>query len=163
MKYGKRIVNMICKLIESDDYTQREICKQVGINVDTFHDWRNNKPEFSEAIEKADKKRLEKFKAVARNSMMKKIGGYEFEEKHITMLPDSKGKPKIKEQKTIKKHVPPDSNLLMYVLNNTDPENFRHKEHREHTGKDGKDLIPDLSDEELLARINKITKPTGKD
>ena len=27
------------------------------------------------------------------------------------------------------------------------------------TGKDGKDLIPSLSDEELLTRINKLTKP----
>lgn len=31
----------------------------------------------------------------------------------------------------------------------------------EHTGKDGKDLIPSLSDEEITKRINRILNPEG--
>ena len=165
MKYCKGIVKDICKLIESDDYTQKEICKRVGINEDTFADWRRDHSDFSDAVKKADKKRLQFFAVEARKGTLKKIQGYDYEESHVVMTPGTEeGKGKIKEQKKIKKHVPPDTTLLMYVLNNTDPTNFRHKEHMEHTGKDGKDLIPSLSDEELLARINKLSdKLKGKD
>lgn len=164
MKYGKEITDKICKLIESDDYTQAEICEQVGIHVDTFHEWRNNKPEFSEAIKEADKKRLEFFKAEARKATLKKIQGYNYEETHITAIPskDEKSQPIIKEQKKVKKHIPPDSTLLMYVLNNTDIENFRHKSHMEHTGKGGESLFQQMTDEELLTRLNKIVKSETK-
>ena len=164
MKYGKQIVKDICKLIESDDYTQKEICQQVGINQDTFTDWKHNHSDFSDAIKKADKKRLQFFAVEARKSMLKKIQGYDYEETHATMIPSKEkdGKGVIKEQKKIKKHIPPDSTLLMYVLNNTDPENFRHKEHMEHTGKDGNNLFQSMTDEELLTKINKISKSKPK-
>ena len=164
MKYGKQIVKDICKLIESDDYTQKEICQQVGINQDTFTDWKHNHSDFSDAIKKADKKRLQFFAVEARKSMLKKIQGYDYEETHATMIPSKEkdGKGVIKEQKKIKKHIPPDSTLLMYVLNNTDPDNFRHKEHMEHTGKDGNNLFQSMTDAELLARINKISKSKSK-
>lgn len=160
MKYGKQIVKDICKLIESDDYTQKEICEQVGINQDTFTDWKHNHSDFSDAIKKADRKRLRFFAVEARKSMLKKIQGYDYEETHSTMIPskDKEGAGVIKEQKKIKKHIPPDSTLLMYVLNNTDPENFRHKEHMEHTGKDGNNLFQSMTDEELITKINKISK-----
>ena len=96
--------------------------------------------------------------------MLKKIQGYDYEETHATMIPskDNKGKGIIKEQKKIKKHIPPDSTLLMYVLNNTDPDNFRHKEHMEHTGKDGNNLFQSMTDEELLSKLNKISKSKSK-
>lgn len=159
VKYCKEIIRDICKLIESDDYTQREICKRVGINEDTFTDWKQDHSDFSDAIKKADKKRLQFFAVEARKGTLRKIQGYDYEESHIVMTPGTKeGKGKIKEQKKIKKHVPPDTTLLMYVLNNTDPNNFRHKEHMEHTGRDGKDLVPSLSDKELLDRIEKLSK-----
>ena len=159
-KYNPKIVEDICKLISKDDYTIAEICTNIGISEALFYRWKVDHGDFGDAIKKADKKRLQFFAVEARKSMLKKIQGYDYEETHATMIPSKEkdGKGIIKEQKKIKKHIPPDSTLLMYVLNNTDPENFRHKEHMEHTGKDGNNLFQSMTDEELLARINKISK-----
>ena len=65
MKYGKEILKDICKLIESDDYTQKEICQQVGINQDTFTDWKHNHSDFKKSVNISIKKRL-KIKPVTR-------------------------------------------------------------------------------------------------
>jgi len=53
MKYDKDIVNRICTLIREDSYTIAEICQLVGINEDTFYEWKRKKPEFSDSIKKA--------------------------------------------------------------------------------------------------------------
>ncbi len=165
MKYGEAITEKICKLIESDDYTQKEICQQVGINEDTFTDWKRDHSDFSDSIKKADEKRLQFFKVEARKATLKKIQGYDYEEVHITGKPSKEegGKGEIKEKKIIQKHVPPDSVLLMYILNNTDSGNFRHKEHMEHTGKDGETLFQKMTDEELLARLSKVINSKKED
>jgi len=51
-KYCKEIVEEICGYIESG-LTQKDSCILAGIHVDTFHTWRKDKPEFSEAVEAA--------------------------------------------------------------------------------------------------------------
>lgn len=146
-RYSKKLVREICKLVSEDEYTIAELCNNVGISERLFYRWKKDKSEFADAIKEADKIRLKLFKVEARKSVLKKIKGYEYEETHMTAsLKKGKGKDKengeadklvIKEQKKTKKHVPPDSILLMYVLNNTDPENFKHKSHTELTGKGG--------------------------
>ena len=140
MKYSKRICDKIFNLLSSDDYTIEEICTQVGISRETYNVWKNQKPDFSDMLKKANDTRMEFFKTEARRSMAKKIKGYDYEEVHTTMVesketqPDGSVtiKPRIKEQKKVKKHVPPDTAALIFTLTNTDPENFKNSQFIDH-------------------------------
>jgi len=51
-KYSKEIVEEICDYIAKGS-TQRDAALMSNIVEDTFYDWLNKKPEFSEAIKKA--------------------------------------------------------------------------------------------------------------
>lgn len=54
-KYSPKVVELICKAV-SKGQTYRHACALVGITVGTLCHWRNTKPEFSEALRKADAK-----------------------------------------------------------------------------------------------------------
>lgn len=131
--YSQEIVDKICDLVSTDEYTNVELCKNAGISERTFYSWKAEKAEFAEKLAKADKKRLEFFKVEARKAALKKLQGYNYTEEHIIMVDDGSGKPKIKEKKTVKRHVAPSDTQIMYVLNNTDSDNFAYKEKHEQT------------------------------
>lgn len=132
MKYSKKLLDKIYKLISTDDYTIQEICDQVGISRETYNVWKNEKSYFSDMIQKANDARLEMFKKAARNSMFKKINGYDYDEVTTVIGTDKDGKPKIKDQKKVKKHVPPDTAALIFILSNADKDNFKNTQFVDH-------------------------------
>ena len=87
-KYSEKIKNQICLLIEKDTYTIPEICKNVGIAERTFHKWKKEIPEFSEALELSVKNRSEKIAQTARNSLLKKLNGFDITETRIVHIRD---------------------------------------------------------------------------
>jgi len=172
-KYSKRMVDQICKLVSTDSYTVAEICARVGINPDTYHTWKREKTEFSEAIKKAEQERMELFVAEAKRSLLKKIRGYEaVETKTVYVDSGVKGenKPKIKESTKTVRHIQPDTAAIIFTLTNGDGANWKNRMLSEITGKDGKDLIPEtvvdlkqLSPEEqaTLLEIARKTNANG--
>ncbi|MDR2009940.1 MAG: hypothetical protein LBQ22_05615 [Bacteroidales bacterium] len=158
-KYSQKLVDKICALIEADTYTVAEICRMVKIDRSTYFDWLNTKPDFSDAIKKAQETRTAFFVAEAKKSLLKKIQGYTVQEKHTTTVGSGKfdvngvEKPKIKEQKTVDKHFQPDTAAIIFTLCNGEPENWKNRQNTEVTGKDGKDLFGKYTDDELDAKI----------
>lgn len=133
-KYSKIVVDKICSLIQTDSYTIPEICELVGISESTYHEWKVSKPEFSEAIKKAQAAFLESLCVEAKKSLMKKIKGYEVEETK-TVYQDSgrkneEGKPipKIKEQTKVTKHIQPDTAAIIFTLTNTKPDEWKNRQ-----------------------------------
>lgn len=167
-KYNAKIAEKICSLIATDTYTVAEICRMVKIHQCTFFEWLKEKPEFSECIKKAEAERMAFFVAEAKKSLLRKIQGYTVQEKHITTVGSGKydvnGKeiPRIKEQKIVDKHYQPDTAAIIFTLTNGEPENWKNRQNNEVTGKDGKDLFGQLTDEELDARIAELEKKLGK-
>ena len=157
-KYGKKIVYKIVGLIKSDTYTIAEICRQVGITPKTFHQWKEEHPEFGQMIVDAKAERMQMFVIEAKKSLLKKIQGYEVTETAVTTIPDKNGKPTIKEQKTTKKHIQADTAAIIFTLTNGDPEHWRNRQTTEVTGKDGKDLFASKTDEELAKDIEELTR-----
>jgi transposase-like protein len=157
-KYGKKIAGKILELIKADTYTVAEICRQVGISQRTFYLWMDEYPEFAESVERAKDERMEFFVMEAKKSLLKKIQGYEVMETHVATVPDKKsGKPIIKEQKNVKKHIQPDTSAIIFTLTNGDPNNWRNRQTTEITGKDGSNLIPQkLSVDEAKELISKL-------
>ena len=167
-KYGKKIVDKIVGLIKSDTYTIAEICRQVGITPKTFHQWKEEHPEFGQMIVDAKDERMQFFVQEAKKSLLKKIQGYDVTETKVVIVPgkvkDEKGnlKPIIKEQTNTKKHIQADTAAIIFTLTNGDPSRWRNRQTTEVTGKDGKDLFKSLSDEELDKQIKELEGKLSK-
>lgn len=167
-KYNKEIAERICSLIETDTYTVAEVCRLVKIAPSTYFDWINRYSEFSDNIKKAEAARMAFFVAEAKKSLLKKIQGYTVQEKHITTVGSGKfdinGKeiPKIKEQKTVDKHFQPDTAAIIFTLCNGEPDTWKNRQNNEVTGKDGKDLFVQLTDEELDKKIADLKRKLEK-
>lgn len=167
-KYGKKLVDKIVGLIKSDTYTIAEICRQVGITPKTFHQWKEEHPEFGQMIVDAKDERMQFFVQEAKKSLLKKIQGYDVTETKVVTVPgkvkDEKGnlKPIIKEQTNTKKHIQADTAAIIFTLTNGDPSRWRNRQTTEVTGKDGKDLFKSLSDEELDKQIKELEGKLSK-
>lgn len=157
-KYSKKMVESIVGLVKSDTYTINEICHQVGIGLRTYHGWIEEHPDFAQAIEEAKAERVQMFVIEAKKSLLKKIQGYDVTETSVTTIPNKNGEPKIKEQKTVKKHIHPDTAAIIFTLTNGDPEHWKNRQATEVTGKDGKDLFANKTEEELDKEINELKR-----
>lgn len=163
-KFSKKTVDKIVGLVKSDTFTIAEICRQVGITPKTYHQWMNDYPDFADAIEQAKDERMQFFVQEAKKSLLKKIQGYDATETKIVTIPgkkkDEKGnpKPEIKEQTTTKKHIQADTAAIIFTLTNGDPEHWRNRQSTEVTGKDGKDLFANKTDEELNNEIEELKR-----
>lgn len=123
-KYNSELVDKICSLIEQDTYTIEEICRNVGIVESTFYEWKATKEEFSEAIKKAEKKRMEKLAVAARNSLMKLVCGFEVVNTKVKKGKDNK----VIEEITETKNIEPNTAAVIFALTNSDPDNFKNKQ-----------------------------------
>ncbi len=163
-KFSKKTVDKIVGLVKSDTYTIAEICHQVGITPKTYHQWVNDYPDFADAIEQAKEERMQFFVQEAKKSLLKKIQGYEVTETKVVTIPgkkkDERGnpKPEIKEQTTTKKHIQADTVAIIFTLTNGDPDHWRNRQSTEVTGKDGKDLFANKTDEELDNEIEELKR-----
>lgn len=133
-KYSKRRVDRICKLIEEDDYTVPELCKHAGISEATYYQWKLDKPEFLEAIKASEEKRLEIHKSAAKRGLLTLLQGKEYEETSIEYIEGKDGKPKIKNQKRVKKVILPNPTSVIFALKNLDPDHFQDLIKQEHSG-----------------------------
>lgn len=157
MKYTEEIVKEIVKWRANTDTPITEICSKVGIHHDTYYDWIKTKPEFSEAIKQADKQRLKTMKFEARKALFKRIQGYDRDEVKEEYGKDEKGEETLVKRTVITKHYQASDTLIMYALNNTDPENFKHKEHVDHTTQGEKMFdFSGMSTEELEKRAKAV-------
>lgn len=139
-KYTKRRVENITQLIESDDYTVKEICQRVGISVSTYFQWQIDWPEFSEAVKNAEERRLDTFKSAARSGLMALLKGKEWEETTTELTEGADGKPKIKMQRKVKKFALPNPTSVIFALKNLDPDRFRDVVQTRQVDENGKDV-----------------------
>lgn len=163
-KYSKKMVAKIVGLLKSDTYTIAEICRQVGISTQTYHEWVNTREDFALAVEEARAELMQSMAMVAKKSLRRKLEGYDVTETRTVTVPSSKldkeGNPlsKIKEQITTKKHIAADTTAIIFTLTNGDPDHWRNRQSTEVTGKDGQDLFAKKTDEELAAMIQDLQR-----
>lgn len=157
-KYNKKVAERILAMIRADTYTITEVCNNVGISRQTFYNWLNDNPEFAQAVEDANNELLDKMNIEAKKSLMKKIKGYDVIETHVTTVPGKDGNPVIKEQKNVKKHIAADTAAIIFTLTNCDPDNWKNRHSSEITGKNGKDLLANKTDEELEREIAELQR-----
>lgn len=167
-KYTKKIAERILGLIKSDTYTVAEICNMAHISKATFYNWQNENPDFAQAVADAREELRQLLVCEAQKSLLKKIQGYTVDETKVVTVDSGKrdvnGKviPKVKEQVTTKKHIAPDTAAIIFTLTNREPETWKNRQTNEITGKDGKDLFKQLSDDELESKIAALERKLGR-
>ena len=69
MKYGKEMVEKITQVL-CDGQGRVRACKIAGIHYDTFMEWMRSKPEFSEAVKKAEATGNDKIKDICQRRII---------------------------------------------------------------------------------------------
>lgn len=143
MKYTPETVETICELIAEGKHNIEDVCEMSGITTSTFHKWKSEKSDFSDALKKAEKLRLDSLRGRAASGLAKLLDTHEVEESTIEYV-DKAGKRTIKSQKVTKRVIMPSAAAIIYTLNNRDPESWRQTKHIEVSG-NITPIRPDLS------------------
>lgn len=117
--YSERIVEKIVAMIEEGNYSISTICKIVGIGRKTFYEWKNKYPEFLQALEDAEQRRMDELHELASTALRKKLEGY-YQTTSRTVYTPSAEYPEtleIKEHVVTRKFCEPDAKLLLDILN----------------------------------------------
>lgn len=150
MKYNEDIVINICKYLREGE-SQKVAAMKAGISEDTFYEWMNTKPEFSERVKMAKEEFRATIVGKLEASLFKRATGYEITETEIEYVSGKDGEPRIKGQKTKKKHIVPDTGALIFALSNLAPDKWVNKQRV-----DTREITKQES--ELIARLEKVPK-----
>lgn len=129
---------IILRALEDGD-TQKAAAEKAGVHIDTFHDWINNKPEFSEAVKRAKRNALANSVAKVERSLLDRALGFEYEEvrSEYESKPDpndpNKYIPTIKRQIRTKKHIVQDVEAIKFFLTNRAPDEWKNRQEHEIT------------------------------
>lgn len=117
--YSKRIVDKIVALIEEGNHSISSICKIVGIGRKTFYEWKNKYPDFLQALEDAEQRRMDELYELANNALHKKLEGYYQTTSRTVYVPsaDDSETLEIKQHVVTRKFCEPDAKLLLDILN----------------------------------------------
>lgn len=149
-RYGKAIVKRICDMYRSDEYTDTEVCRKMNMSRQTLNTWKKKYPEFKQAIENAKMELIDNRLVECKRSLGKLINGYEYEEETTEYIRGEHGRPEIRAQRVVKKHVMPNLGAIIHYQTNRDSENWANKQRTEITGKNGEDFkLRPLTKEEL--------------
>ena len=114
----------------SKGLTNHDISKNLGISQETFYQYVNNYPEFSESLKRG--------KAITdqivESALYKNAIGYEFEEVVTVIKIGIDGQPTPSEIKKTKKHIQGDTTAQIFWLKNRLSENWRDKKGIDHSG-----------------------------
>ena len=109
---------------------EAEVCNRLGIGVSAWEDYKTKYTELTELIKKGHAK--------ANNNvvkaLLKRAGGYEYEEKEI------RSTPKGKSVKIIKKQLAPDVTAQIFWLKNKLPEDYKDRRELDLSSPDGSGL-----------------------
>lgn len=111
--------------------TDEQIANNLGIAPSTFYEYKNQHPEFSEALKKG--KEVVDFEV--ENALLKRALGYEYEEKTYELRYNERLNKNVETlTKRVVKHVMPDTTAQIFWLKNRQPRKWRDKQQIEHSG-----------------------------
>lgn len=131
----------IIELLRRDSYNISEITAMAEIDRSTYYEWIKNDAEFAASVEQAKEEFRAEMTAEAKKSLRRLICGYMAEETTTITVPsgthDENGKPipAIKEMKTVKKPIPPNTGAVIFTLTNVDPDNWKNRQEVTGNGK----------------------------
>jgi len=140
MKYSKAICDKICELKATGNHTLEQICDKVKIATSTYHKWKKEQIEFSNALVVAEEMRLDSITQMARTGLAKLVAPEESEEIFEEWEFDEDGKDRLVKKRIVKKTANPNATAVIFTLTNGDSDNFKHTNHLDMTSK-GKSIV----------------------
>lgn len=107
-----------------DGMTDDKIAKKMGISRSTLNKWKNDFPEFSDALKSAKAPCDGK---VERSLFQRAVGFPYTERRIISSINPQTGQPKIEKIETLEKFSPPDVTAMIYWLKNRKRKEWRDK------------------------------------
>lgn len=101
-----------------DGLTEKQVCKNLGISVETLNQYKRRYPELVEAISRGKEILIRELE----NALVKRALGYEYDEVKTYIKADD-GKETRYTEKT-RKHLPPDVGALAILLKNKAPDRY---------------------------------------
>lgn len=158
--YTPERVKRICDAIERGE-TKETAAKIGGISISTFCEWQSKKPEFMEAIKRAESAfedwQMNGILEDARKSLKTLVCGQEYEEIKTEYENDKTGNPRIKKQTRVTKKILPNPTAVIFALCNRDPEHWQNRVNTELSGKVETETKSNVSlanvPDDLLAKV----------
>ena len=159
-KYSPERVAKICEEIAKGATFERA-AKIGGISTSTFFEWQNTKPEFSDAVKKAQANYEKWYEGEivgdCKRSLLELVRGYEWTETTTETAIGKDGKETITKKKTVHKRVAPNPTAIIFALCNRDPEHWQNRVNQELSGKIETENKPGISlsnvPDNLLAQV----------
>jgi transposase len=101
-----------------DGLTEAQVCKNLGISVNTLNEYKKKYQELSESIKRGRQPIVTEIE----NALVKRALGYEYDEVK-TYIKDEDGKT-VKYTEKTRKHLPPDVGACAILLKNKAPEHY---------------------------------------
>lgn len=164
-KYNPETFPLLAKGFARDGFIDREIAYNLGIAVGTLYDYKNKYPEFSNALKEGKSPINIKIEDAIIN---RALGLNPDAEETVTVYNVGEdGNPIVRELRTTKKKILPDSILLMFLAKNRMPEKYREKSHIEHSAQSGVLVVPGILGEdewekEVVAHKQRMAKKIDK-
>lgn len=164
-KYTPERVEIITKAI-ADGKTYKDAYTAAGIGKDAFYEWINDKPEFAEAVKKAEAIYTEWYNTTlvqdCKRSLRELVLGFSYEEIKTETGVGKDGKTVVTKTTKTTKHVAPNPTAIIFALTNRDPENWKNRQTNEITGnlktesetKVDLSAVPDDLLEQVLNKLN---------
>lgn len=163
--YTPERVEIITKAIKAGR-TYKDAFTAAGIGKDAFYAWLHDKPEFADAVKKAEQEYNEWYNTTlvqdCKRSLRDLVLGFDYEEIKTESSIGKDGKTVITKTTKTTKHVAPNPTAIIFALTNRDPENWKNRQttditanvKAENTNKPDLSAIPDDLLEQVLNKIN---------
>lgn len=108
----------------SHDWNLKQIAAELGVGRDTFLKYKQDNPDLSDLLKKADKSKPRNIALKAEKALKDKLVDREFEEVHTEQWVDNNGKVTKKHVKKVKKTIPADTTAVIFALKSNDRERY---------------------------------------
>lgn len=173
----RKIIKQVCENYSTGEYRLDSCCENAGVPSRTFRNWFKTYEDFGESVpakweyfaelatlyayarEKCKKYRDGKLMETVDTMLVKLVTGYDVEEIHTEAREkiDKDGQKIIVPTgiKKIKKHIPPNANLIMFLLKKLRPEEYGDNNVVTNINLNT-DKYKNMTDEELEAEITRL-------
>lgn len=110
--------------------TDVQMAEELGINIDTFYDWQNKFPAFSEAIKEGKSLPDE----AVQSALFRRATGYTHKVQKALVVSQGRGEPSEVEIVEVNESLAPDPTSMIFWLKNRRPDRWREKQDVEHSG-----------------------------
>lgn len=123
-----------------DGLTDEMICKNLGISVASFHNYKKEHLEFLEAL----KRGKEEIDIMVENALLKSALGYQYTETTHEAIKIGEDQTEAKLVKTVLKEVAPNTTSLIFWLKNRKRKEWRDQQDIDHSGNVGVNIVNNI-------------------